>query len=530
MNRPVHAWLSEISSSLVGNRNGKRSSLLSDNSHTKKKTRNIFRREKNGKLGILAFETAKTMSRLVSLYKSLSDDEILNLRNHIIRSEGISYLNSKDEGYLLKLACAEKIEEIDRLAMTVSRLGKRCSDPQLNHFEYVYADLKDGIMDLSRLTFASKDIKKIVRQMEKLINATSELYSGLEILAEMELSEQRLMQWKTYARSFPGQKGNSDLFDQKITWQRQQVRYLRQVSLWGQTFNKTVSLMTRTVCIVYTRISEAFAPYVSVLILPSSSHKRFFSEHQIRFYPDSRPLILSPRVSPLPAAEMASTKSGPLSKPPSKQDSVHFWSRELKPLRNLKENRLLSFRILEKTASASINNAASYCTGMRLAEQAPASTVGGSGLAVRYANVILTSDRCMKSLFSIDETTRDDLYHLLPAHLKEIVKPKLKKLSRVHELGKREKIALVEDWAERLNQTFSWLTPMAQDTVKWQMERSFEKQNFDAKPKVLLLQTLYFSDKRKTERAIVDVLVGLSCICMCGSAIAEGFGFDPSRH
>ncbi|MCL7035863.1 hypothetical protein MKW94_012125 [Papaver nudicaule] len=471
------------------------------------------------------------MSRLVSLYKSLSDEEILNLRNHIIRSEGISYLNSKDEGFLLKLACAEKIEEIDRLAMTVSRLGKRCSDPQLNQFEYVYSDLKDGIMDLSRLSFASKDIKKIVKQMEKFINATSDLYSGLEILAEMEVSEQRLMQWKTYARSFPGQKGNSDLFDQKIMWQRQQVRYLRQVSLWGQTFNKTVSLMTRTVCIVYTRISEAFAPYVTVLILPSPSHRHFFSEHQIKFYPDSRPLILSPRVSPLPARHSVSTVSGPISNDQSEQDSVRFWSRELKPLRSklLKENRLLSFRILEKTVSANINNA-TCCSGMRLAEQAPASTVGGSGLAIRYANVILTSDRCMKSLFSIDEYTRDDLYHMLPAHLKEVVKPRLKKLCRVHELGKWEKISLVEDWAERLNQIFSWLTPMAQDTVKWQMERSFEKQNFDAKPKVLLLQTLYFSDRRKTERAIVDVLVGLSCICMCGSAIAEGFGFDPSKH
>ncbi|KAI3992256.1 hypothetical protein MKX01_029977 [Papaver californicum] len=528
MNRPMHTWLSELSSSLVGNRNGKRS-LFSDNSHTKKKTRNIFCKEKNGKLGILAFETAKTMSRLVSLYKSLSDDKILNLRNHIIRSEGISYLNSKDEGFLLKLACAEKIEEIDRLAMTVSCLGKRCSDPQLNHFEYVYADLKNGVMDLSRLTFASKDIKKIVKQMEKFINATSDLYTGLEILAEMELSEQRLMQWKTYARSFPGQKGNSDLFDQKIMWQRQQVRYLRQVSLWGQTFNKTVTLMTRTVCIVYARISEAFAPYVSVLILPSPSHKRLFSEHQIRFYPDSRPLILSPHVSPLLEGESVSTKSGPLSKHPSKQESVYFWSRELKPLRNLKENRLLSFRILEKTVSANINTA-SFCSGMRLAEQAPASTVGGSGLAIRYANVILTSDRCMKSLFSIDDYTRDDLYHMLPAHLKEIVKPRLKKLCRIHELGKWEKISSVEDWAERLNQIFSWLTPMAQDTVRWQMERSFEKQNFDAKPKVLLLQTLYFSDRRKTEKAIVDVLVGLSCICMCGSAIAEGFGFDPNKH
>ncbi|OVA15588.1 Protein of unknown function DUF668 [Macleaya cordata] len=520
----MQMWFSEIGN-LVGN-GIKRSNYLSSYD-PRKKNRNFFRREKNGKLGILAFETAKTMSRLVSLYKSLSDDEILKLRNQIIRSEGIVYLNSKDEGFLLKLACAEKIEEIDRVAMTVSRLGKKCSDHQLNQFEHVYSDLKDGIIDSGRLRFASKDIKKIVKQMEKFINATSSLYSGLEILSEMEISEQRITQWKNYSRSLPGQKGNSDLFDQKISWQRQQVRYLRQVSLWGQTFNKIVSLMARTVCIVYTRICEAFAPYVSVLVLPTSRrHKRFFSEtHQIQFYSDARPLILSPRVRPV--SDVVSTKSGPISKQSSvKSDSgVRFWSRELKPLRPRcsvdvsvgsgmgfkQKNHVLSFGpAIEKNTSTSI----------RLTEQAAPSTVGGSGLALRFANVIVLTEKYMNSPCSIDDYGRENLYQMLPANLRKVVKEKLKqqwmKMMR-KKLGKWEKASIVEEWQEKLKRVLGWLAPMAHDTVRWQVERSFEKQNFDAKPRVLLLQTLYFADKEKTEKTIVEVLVGLSCICRYGS-------------
>ncbi|KAF6137739.1 hypothetical protein GIB67_040447 [Kingdonia uniflora] len=131
----------------IGNRVGsgiKRSLTNNDTNNNN----NVFRQEK---LNILAFETAKTMSRLVSLQKSLSDNELLKLRKCIIKSEGVSYLTSKDEEVLLKLACTEKMEDLDLAAIAVARLGKRCSDPSLNDFETMYEDLKLGFVDLGRL-------------------------------------------------------------------------------------------------------------------------------------------------------------------------------------------------------------------------------------------------------------------------------------------------------------------------------------------------------------------------------------------
>lgn len=54
------------------------------------------------------------------------------------------------------------------------------------------------------------------------------------------------------------------------------------------------------------------------------------------------------------------------------------------------------------------------------------------------------------------------------------------------------------------------LVPVAHDMVRWQAERNLEKQKFETKPTVLLLQTLHYSDLEKVEEAIVEVLIGLS--------------------
>ncbi|KAI7998472.1 hypothetical protein LOK49_LG10G02001 [Camellia lanceoleosa] len=127
-------------------------------------------------LGILSFETAKTMSRLVSLYKSLDDIELVKLKKEVTKSKGVAFLNSKDEVFLLSLACAEKIEDLDKAATTVARLGHKCSDFGLNRFDLVYTDLKLGIIDLGKLEYASKDTEKRIDKMEKLVSATSPLH------------------------------------------------------------------------------------------------------------------------------------------------------------------------------------------------------------------------------------------------------------------------------------------------------------------------------------------------------------------
>ncbi|KAF5180297.1 plant/protein [Thalictrum thalictroides] len=439
---------------IIGNSLKKRPLMLD----RKKNRHSIFRNSKiSPTLGILAFETAKVMSRLVSLHKSLSDTEHSKLLKEIVKLEGVSYLISKDEDYLLKLACMEKMEDLDRAGIVVARLGKRCSNPDLKNFERIYSDMKLGLFDLNNFSAASKEAQKTMGKLERFVSDTSELYSSLESLLEMEASERKIMQWKNNVNLAP--KINYDLFEAKISWQRQKVRHLRQVSLWGQTFNKTVRLMAGGICIVYARLRVAFSPY----IVKPTRHMRYASDSNL----DS--LCINKMEN---GGRRFVSKSGPI---PSGQNNVGFG-------------------------------------GFKLIHQAGPSTIGGSGLTLRLAKVVLTVDKYMKSRSSISDSGREDLYHMLPTSLKRLVKSKLKKFT-TKELEQSGDDSLTEGWKEGLNRILGWLAPMAQDTIKWHMERNVEKQNFDPRAKVLLLQTLFFADREKSEVAIAEVLVGLSCIC-----------------
>ncbi|GFY93218.1 hypothetical protein Acr_08g0016140 [Actinidia rufa] len=408
-------WLSEIGSR-VGD-NLKRSAANNNNN--------------NNLIGILSFETAKTMSRLLSLYKSLSVPEISKLRNETIKSEGVVYLNSNDESFLLRLACAERLEDLDKIAVTVARLGLKCSDFGLNRFDLVYTDLKLGIIDFGKLEYGSRETEKRVKKMEKLISATSRLYSALESLSEMEISERKLKQWKLNAKAFQSQS----------------------------TFDKSVGLMARIVCVVYARLCLVFG----------------------RVRPDC--YLFEPRKE-----QLIITRSGPIPRT-SKPKLVRFHSQNLDIFSDSgSENRVFNF--------------------------AGSDTVGGSGLSLRYANVILLAEKYLDTTVTIGDDAREDLYQMLPENLKILVKSKLSKNARKvpaeeeDGCGKR----LAEGWREAMTEIMRWLTPVAHDTVRWQAERNLEKMGFESRPAALLVHTLHFSDREKVEAAVAEVLVGLSCI------------------
>ncbi|PIN17083.1 hypothetical protein CDL12_10275 [Handroanthus impetiginosus] len=421
-------------------------------------------KKKSSHLGILAFEAAKTMSRLVSLYKSLSDEEISRLMKHIIKSEGVAYLNSMDEEFLLSLACAERLEDLDRAVAAVSRLGKKCNDFELNRFDLVYADLKLGFIDFGKLEYGSRVIERKVQKMEKLVSTTSCLHAALEALAEMEVSERKLQQWKI--RQTPLENGNLNLFYQKLENQRKEVRYFTETSLWRKTFDKSVSLMATIVFVVYARICMVFKPFVP--ILPSISVMEPIKEQILRH---SVPILSEPRPS-----------------------MIRFYSRK-------------SDVYLNEYDSLGTDRE-KLVTNNRVFHAAGPSTLGGSGLALHYANVIMLAEKYLYSAASIGHHERESLYQMLPENLKSLVRTKLSKNMKC----KEDDAFLAEGWRDAMIEIMGWLAPMAHNTVTWQMERNVERTKFDVKPCVLLLQTLHFSDKEKTETAIAEVLVGLSCI------------------
>lgn len=155
-------------------------------------------------------------------------------------------------------------------------------------------------------------------------------------------------------------------------------------------------------------------------------------------------------------------------------------------------------------------NGAPFGPKSRLMVYAPPSTVGGSALALHYANVIIVVEKLLRYPYLVGEEARDDLYHMLPTSLRLSLRTNLK--SYVKNLAIYD-APLAHDWKETLDGILRWLAPLAHNMIRWQSERNFEQQQIVTRTHVLLLQTLYFADRKKTEAAICQLLVGLNYIC-----------------
>lgn len=423
------------------------------------------------KLGILSFEVAGTMSRLVSLHQSLSDVQISKLRSDVMRSQGVAYLNSKDQAFLLRLACAELMEELERAANTISRFSLRCngSASLARDFARVYANLKSGLTDLGKLEHPK------VKKMEKLIVITAKLSAEMEALEELEASERKMeKRWSRLSGPIPKQPQLQIAHDEcqlELKSQRQIVHRLKEESLWNKTFDKVVTLMAKSACANFIRICTVFGPYVSGLppVFHSMDRGRPLSRFRGKF--SSGPIIQQRHI--------------PINIPMSSSCPI-FGPTDLKSQTNWK-------KILE----------------------APPETIGAAGLALRYANVILSAERLlrMEAEGREDEMAaeREEMYEMLPVALRSIVRSKLRDWWR--DPGPLDQ-SLAEGWKEAAGRILAWLGPVARDTERWHNERSMDRKwRYETGPRVLMLHTLHLSNKVKVEAAIAEVLVGLSCLC-----------------
>ncbi|WOL08406.1 hypothetical protein Cni_G17159 [Canna indica] len=448
-------------------------------------------------VGILAFEAAAATSRLISLHRSLADDEVRRLRNDM-RSQGMAYLTSKDQAFLLRLACAELVAELDKAASAVSRLGAKCRDPLLRSFDRLYADLKtSGILstlrrgraaELDRFGLGStqKGVEKRVKKMEKYVTATSRLYAEMEALNELEATERRMeQQWRRHSGPIPMQKPGAPppapspvLLE--LQSQRHKVRRLKEESLWNKSFDKAVDLMVRAVITVFSRVCIVFGPYV--LGLPP--------------LPDRNPMLRGS------LDLFGKHSSGPVANSVAKDIPI---LRNSAPMFMAKESVEKPFERLTT-----------------LLEAGP-TTVGGSGLALRYANVIVLAEKLLSTTEPATDAeeeeeeevaaAREELYQMMPSGMRGAVRAKLREWWR-RERGATVDGSLALGWKEGVTRILAWLGPVARDTLRWQEERNMERQQrFYTRPRALLLQTLHFADREKTEAAVVEVLIGLSCVC-----------------
>ncbi|KAF0931330.1 hypothetical protein E2562_004479 [Oryza meyeriana var. granulata] len=489
----------------------------------------------DGRVGILSFEVANAMSRAANLYRSLSDAEAARLLGPLcLGSQAVRALVPGDDARLLALALAEKLDALNRVAAVAARLGRRCTLPALLGFDHVYADLLAGRSDAAAAAFAvasPSEATALVRKLDRLAAATAALYAELEALADLEQS----------ARKLPTDEARRAL-EQRTRWRRHDVRRLRDSSLWNWTYDKAVLLLARGVCAIYDRIRLVFGDPMQGLDLLAISRSS-------RQCDQSRQLSgsVSANNSGHVQTNFGDAKSGPIARiDVDTPRSVNFRSNcgaspgkmfmeclslsssvswkdgfedefleDASCISTIRSGMLVPFsgeQAVSTTAAKSgkIGRRARFGPKSTVTSLAPPSTIGGSALALHYANIIIIIEKLLRYPHLVGEEARDDLYQMLPSSLRAVLRKSLK--TYVKSMAIYDAF-LAHDWRETLEKTLTWLAPMAHNMIRWQADRNFEQQQIVLKGNVLLLQTLYFADREKTEAVICELLVGLNYIC-----------------
>ncbi|KAE8711161.1 myotubularin-like [Hibiscus syriacus] len=546
-------------------------------------------------IGVLAFEVASLMSKLVHIWQCLSDKQVVRLREEITNSVGIKKLVSEDEEYIGRLVCVEMVENITHVSKSVSRLAKKCSEPGLKSFELVFTELLQMGVDPYGWIFSSKKMDKKVKKMERFILVNATLYQETELLADLEQTLRRM-------KSSDSAPENLLEFQRKVMWKQHEVKSLRANSLWNKTYDYTICLLARSIFTIFGRIKHVFGVEHGVDVGDSKVMNSDFMHRSQSVSAVMHSLVHPkentglPRFSSGPLGTF-STKSGPIPTPnktnyfhsgplggsttksgsiSGKNGNFNFHSGPLggpagrsvqlfgmskisqiwqtnsrsaavnRRKSHLKNNGLtqvgpfkgcmvavdsgtirncyvssngIHSGILNGTKDGNLNlternvaqsSSSVFRSQCRLLD-APPETLGASALALHYANVIIVIEKLAASPHLIGHDAREDLYNMLPASVRAALRVRLKPYAKSLASSAYD-TELAGEWTDALSSILEWLAPLAHNMIRWQSERSFEQQNFFSRTTILLVQTLYFANREKTETAITEILVGLNYV------------------
>ena len=254
-------------------------------------------------IGVLAFEVASLMSKLVNLWQSLSDKQVAKLREELTNSVGIRKLVSDDENFIVRLISLEMLENMAHVAESVARLGKKCSDPSLKDFENAFDELITFGVDPYRWGFTFKKMEKKVKRMEKFISTNATLYQEMELLADLEQTLERM---KAYTES---DGPNLIDYQKKVAWKGLEVKNLKANSLWNRTYDYTVLVLARSLFTIFSRINNVFGIQEIIDIGKTKNRSALNSDHANGSQSVSE--LLQPSVQPSSKVR-ARFASGPL--------------------------------------------------------------------------------------------------------------------------------------------------------------------------------------------------------------------------
>ncbi|RLN41593.1 hypothetical protein C2845_PM01G49450 [Panicum miliaceum] len=431
---------------------------------------------KHTSVGILAFEVASLMSKLLHMWRAVGDAAVARLRHDTINLHGVRKVVSDDHDFLLALACAELVDALRAASDSVAALAARCADPALRDFRDAFMELADTGRDRHRWAAPSwKEMDTRAHRMEKQVASTAALRRAMEELAEAEHGLRKLLLLQCgnnggggcHRRSLSASKISVAAEQQQLIFsKKQEVKHLKQTSLWGCTFDAVVASLARAAFTTLARIKLVFGA----------------GQDEERHPPLYRSLTLS--------------------------SAVHPSSFDAPPLLRKSMSSMEELLLASKRGEFFFDESTAALTP-------PPGTLGAAALAPRYAGVVISIERMARSPRQVGSEERDELYAMLTASVRAQLRARLRGAVPAADAG------LAGQWRAALAGILEWLAPMAHATMRWQAERSLERRNTDAgaaaaaaatNTNVLLLQTLHMADRGKVEAAVVELLVGLNYV------------------
>ncbi|KAG8633385.1 hypothetical protein MANES_18G099200v8 [Manihot esculenta] len=209
---------------------------------------------KGNKISILAFEVANTIVKGANLMQSLSKENIKHLKEVVLLSEGVQNLISRDMEELLRIAAADKREELKVFSGEVVRFGNRCKDPQWHNLDRYFGKLGSELTPEKQL---KEEADMMMQGLMTFVQYTAELYHEMHALDRFEQDYRRKLQ-EDDSTNGPQRGDSPAILRAELKSQRKHVKSLKKKSLWSKILEEVMAKLVDIVHFLHLEIHEAF--------------------------------------------------------------------------------------------------------------------------------------------------------------------------------------------------------------------------------------------------------------------------------
>ncbi|KAJ4702131.1 DUF668 family protein [Melia azedarach] len=209
---------------------------------------------RGNKISILAFEVANTIAKGANLFQSLSDENIQFLKKEILNSEAVQKLVSTDMKELLRIAAADKREELDVFLHEVIRFGNRCKDPQWHNLDRYFSNLNLEYLNHKQLR---EEAEMRMQELTTLAQHTSELYHELNAMDRFDQDYRRKLE-ELDSLNLPRKGESLMILQSELKQQKKIVRSLTKKSLWSKNLEEIIEKLVDIASYMHQAILEAF--------------------------------------------------------------------------------------------------------------------------------------------------------------------------------------------------------------------------------------------------------------------------------